>query len=70
MLEVKLILCPIDFSEFSVRAYRYALSLAEHYRAQVVAQHIVEIWRYPSVGFVASAQLYDEFCQAVRESGR
>ena len=70
MLEVKLILCPIDFSEFSVWAYRYALSLAEHYRAKLVAQHIVEIWRYPSVGFVASAQLYDEFCQAVRESGQ
>jgi len=70
MLEVKLILCPIDFSEFSVRAYRYALSVAEHYRAPVVAQHIVEIWRYPSVGFVASAQLYEEFCQAVRESGQ
>ncbi len=69
MLEIKLILCPIDFSEFSVRAYRYALSLAQHYRAQVVAQHIVEIWRYPSVGFVASAHLYEEFCQAVRESG-
>lgn len=70
MLEVKLILCPIDFSEFSVRAYRYALSLAEHYRAKLVAQHIVEIWRYPSVGFVASAHLYEEFCQAVRESGQ
>jgi len=69
MLEVKLILCPIDFSEFSVRAYRHALSLAEHYQAQVVAQHIVEIWRYPSVGFVATAHLYQEFCQALRESG-
>jgi len=70
VLEVKLILCPIDFSEFSVRAYRYALSVAEHYRAKLVAQHIVEIWRYPSVGFVASAHLYEEFCQAVRESGK
>src|SRR5271167_3119184 len=69
MLEVKLILCPIDFSEFSVRAYRHALSLAEHYRAKLVAQHIVEIWRYPSVGFVASVALYEEFCQSVRESG-
>ncbi len=69
MLEIKLILCPIDFSEFSVRAYRYALSLAEHYRSKVVAQHVVEIWRYPSVGFVATAQLYEEFCQALRESG-
>ena len=69
MLDVKLILCPIDFSEFSVRAYRHALSLAGHYRAKVVAQHIVEIWRYPSVGFVASAHLYQEFCDAVGESG-
>jgi nucleotide-binding universal stress UspA family protein len=70
MLEVKLILCPIDFSEFSVRAYHHALSLAEHYRAKLVALHIVELFRFPSVGFAASAGLYDEFCQAVRESGK
>jgi len=70
MLEVKLILCPIDFSEFSVRAYRYALSLAEHYQAKVVALHVVELWRYPSVGFAASAALYDEFCQACGESAK
>ncbi len=70
MLEVKLILCPIDFSEFSVRAYHHALSLAGHYRAKVVALHIVELFRFPSVGFAASAGLYDEFCQAVRESGK
>lgn len=70
MLEIKLILCPIDFSEFSVRAYRYALSLAEHYRAKMVAQHVVELWRYPSFAFAASAQLYDEFCDAVLESGK
>jgi nucleotide-binding universal stress UspA family protein len=47
MLEIKLILCPIDFSEFSIRAYHHALSLAEHYRARLVAQHIVELSRYP-----------------------
>ena len=70
MLEVKLILCPIDFSEFSVRAYHHALSLAEHYRAKLVALHIVELFRFPSVGFAASAGLYDETCQAVRESGK
>jgi hypothetical protein len=29
MLEIKLILCPVDFSEFPIRAYHYALSLAE-----------------------------------------
>ena len=70
MLEIKLILCPIDFSEFSVRAYHHALSLAEHYRAKLVVQHVVELWRYPSLGFAASAGLYEEFCQAVRESGK
>ena len=69
MLEIKLILCPIDFSEFSVRAYRHALSLAEHYRARLVAQHVVELWRYPSLGFDASADLYDGFCEAMRENG-
>jgi hypothetical protein len=48
MLEIKVILCSIDFSEFSISAYHYALSVAEHYRAKLVAQHIVELWRAPS----------------------
>ena len=70
MLELRRILCPIDFSEFSVRAYHHALSLAEHYRAKLVAQHIVELWHYPYVGFVASAELYEEFSQALREKAK
>lgn len=69
MLEIKLILCPIDFSEFSVRAYHHALSLAEHYQAKLVAQHVVELWRHPSASFAASAGLYEEFEQVLRESG-
>jgi nucleotide-binding universal stress UspA family protein len=70
MFEFRRILCPIDFSEFSVRAYGYALSLAEHYRAKLVAQHIVELWQYPSVGFVASAELYEEFSQTLHEKAK
>ncbi len=69
-MKLERILCPIDFSEFSARAYRYALSVAEHYGAKVVALHVVELWRYPSAGFAASAALYDEFCQAVCENGK
>lgn len=69
MQETKLILCPIDFSEFSVRAYHHALSLAEHYRARLVAQYIVELWRHPSAGFAATASLYDEYCQTLRGNG-
>jgi nucleotide-binding universal stress UspA family protein len=70
MLEIKLILCPIDFSEFSVRAYYHALSLAEHYLAKLVAQHIVELWRHPSADFSASAALYEESREALHESGK
>lgn len=69
MLEIKLILCPIDFSEFSARAYRHALSLAEHYRSRLAVQHVVELWRYPSMGFAASAELYDRFCESMHENG-
>ncbi|HSY63283.1 MAG TPA: universal stress protein [Terriglobales bacterium] len=69
MPEIKLILCPIDFSEFSIRAYRYALSLAEHYQAKVVAQHIVELWRYPYADYVASQGDYQEFSRALHEGG-
>jgi nucleotide-binding universal stress UspA family protein len=70
MPELKLILCPIDFSEFSIRAYRHALSLAERYRAKLVAQQIVELWRYPSAEHVASLGNYEEFCRALREGGK
>ncbi|MGO8787518.1 MAG: universal stress protein [Terriglobia bacterium] len=65
MHEIKRILCPIDFSEFSDRAHRHALSVAQHYRAKLFTQHIVELCRYPSAGFAASAGAYEEFCQAL-----
>jgi nucleotide-binding universal stress UspA family protein len=69
MLEIKLILCPVDISEFSIMAYHHALSVAAHYRARVVAQHIVELSRYPFADYAASAGDYKEFCRAMREGG-
>jgi nucleotide-binding universal stress UspA family protein len=69
-LNIKLILCPIDFSEFSESAYQHALSVAQHYQAKLVAQHIVELWRHPSGDFAASAGVYEEYSQALRESGK
>jgi nucleotide-binding universal stress UspA family protein len=69
MLKIKLIVCPVDFSEFSIRAYHYAVSLAEHYRAKLVAQHIVELWRYPYADYAASQGDYQEFWRALREGG-
>lgn len=70
MLEVKRILCPVDFSEFSVRAYRHALSLADHYRSKLVALHIVEVWRQASASFAATVSLYEEYRQSLLGSGK
>ena len=69
-MEIKLILCPIDFSEFSIRAYHYAVSVAQHYRARLVAQHIVEFSRYPYAEYVASTGDYAAFCRGLRDGGK
>jgi nucleotide-binding universal stress UspA family protein len=42
MLRIERILCPVDFSVFSARAYDYARSLARHYQAKLFLQHVVE----------------------------
>ena len=40
MTEIKQIVCPIDFSEFSRRALDYAMAIARWYDAQVLALHV------------------------------
>jgi nucleotide-binding universal stress UspA family protein len=51
---IERILCPVDFSEFSTRAFRHAQSLAEHYRAKLVALHVVEMWKYPFADYATT----------------
>ena len=46
MPRFKSLLCPIDFSEFSVKAYDYAQSLAWHYKAELLVQHV--LYSYPA----------------------
>ena len=41
MIEIKRILCAVDFSEFSRRALDHALSVARSYRSTVTALHVV-----------------------------
>jgi universal stress protein A len=41
-LEIKRILCPMDFSEFSRRAFRYAVSLARHFGSRLLIQHTAQ----------------------------
>lgn len=42
MLKIQQILCPVDFSEFSTRAFDYAYSLARHYGAKLTLEHVVQ----------------------------
>lgn len=42
MIQLARILCPVDFTEFSERAYAYAYSLARHYGAKLFVQHAAE----------------------------
>jgi nucleotide-binding universal stress UspA family protein len=41
MQEIETILCPVDFSEFSIYAYEYAQSIAWHYKARLLLQYVL-----------------------------
>ena len=69
-MQVKSILCPIDFSDFSAAAYQYAVSLAEYYQARILALHVVELWTYPFADFAAQEADYAKFCRALNEGGQ
>ena len=68
-MQVKSILCPIDFSDFSAAAYQYALSLAEYYKARIIALHVVELWKYPFADYAAHEADYAKFFRALNEGG-
>ncbi len=41
MVKIKTILCPVDFSEFSAKAFEYAYSLARRYDAKLYLEHAI-----------------------------
>jgi universal stress protein A len=41
-MQIKTILCPIDFSEISAKAMEYAVFLASHHHAELLILHVVE----------------------------
>jgi nucleotide-binding universal stress UspA family protein len=67
---IEQILCPVDFSQFSVRAYDYAQSVAGHYRATLVVQHVVELWQHPCVDYSVSPHGYEDFRQKFMADGQ
>jgi nucleotide-binding universal stress UspA family protein len=68
-MELKSILCPIDFSDFSAAAYQHALSLAEYYKARLVALHVVELWKYPFADYAGQEADYGKFSEMMSEGG-
>lgn len=46
-LRLKRILVPVDFSDYSVKAMRYAVRFAEQFGASLVLVHVAEPVRYP-----------------------
>ena len=62
MLKIERIVCPVDFSEYSNRAYDYAYSLAKHYGAKLLLEHVVQplTVAYPNYSFPDS-MAYDVF---------
>lgn len=69
MLRIERILCPVDFSESSIRAYDYAQSLASHYQAKLFLQHVVDLV-LPSYDYYAPAVYFVEIFQKIRDDAR
>src|SRR5579875_934525 len=71
MLNIQRILCPVDFSEGSAKAYDYAYSLALRYRAKLYLEHVIEILAaaYPYYNFpdVAANNIYWDMSKGAEE---
>jgi universal stress protein A len=51
-MEIRQILAPTDFSEFSRQAIDYAFELAQTFGAKLLLLHVIELPAYPIEGFV------------------
>jgi nucleotide-binding universal stress UspA family protein len=69
MLRIQRILCPVDFSEHSARAYDSAQSLARHYHARLYLQHVVD-FVLPSYAYYADAIYITELFETLRNGAR
>jgi nucleotide-binding universal stress UspA family protein len=61
MVNINRILCPIDFSDFSLDALRHALALAQWYKAQLTLFHVYQLVRtLPSEGMPAAVPVFSD----------
>jgi len=69
MAQIERILCPVDFSEFSVTAFDYAQSLAWHYKATLILQHVIDSLT-PYYPYHAFPDSYNEICEKLRADAK
>jgi nucleotide-binding universal stress UspA family protein len=69
-MQFKRVLCPVDFSDFPVSAYDYALTLAEYYKAHLVALHAVELSKYPYADYVGATGDFADLSRALCAGGK
>ncbi len=70
-IEIEKILCPVDFSENSDHAMRYARAFADAYRSELALIHVVEMPFLPSYSTAGVPELdfpVDEIQRQCRES--
>jgi nucleotide-binding universal stress UspA family protein len=71
MLKIESILCPVDFSEGSAKAYDYAYSLALRYGAKLYVEHVIDLlpnsYAYDNFPEAAASNLYWNLSQGAEE---
>jgi len=69
MSTIERILCPTDFSQFSARAYDYALSLARHYRSELCLQYVLD-FTLSGFAYLADPIYVRDLFRQVRDKAR
>ena len=66
---IRNLLCPIDFSEFSLKAFQYARGLARRFGSRLFVQHTVELPPIQPIGEAESAAFQQGVQASLRRSG-
>lgn len=69
MIGIKKILCPTDFSDFSMYALTYAVSFAQQYKAKLLLMHAVDVFLHDPAYFapyVPDGSAFEDFEKKAR----
>jgi len=68
-IRIERILCPVDPSDVSAMAYRYAQSIAAHYHASLIVQKVIEYSQYVFASYTPSMPAFVEFSESLVADG-